>query len=393
MTPEQAGPYWEQSDILARLMHKWHRQGWLSEIDLHRITCCIQNMRMLCNSTFLFDKATNFSPKLEEFREIVHELTMEEKRKVVVFSEYERMTHLASQELTKLKIGWVSLHGNVPARKRGELIARFGKDPDCKVFLSTDAGGVGLNLQAASAVLNFEPPWNPARLEQRVGRVHRFGQTQPVQVIHLLTENSIEERVWETLKLKKALFTGLFDEAKDEISFEKLGRKSMMHMIKEVFSDQPGRPRPVLTPEAPKPVAVAEAKRNGKTAVKDGRARGLPVATRPQSPVDGTMPLAHSVAQDGDAESASFVPDPSQAADKFLEAGLTFLESLSSLWRADVARATHGFEPIKRGLSTFLRRDAQTQRLTLAIPLPESITAERLARAISGFLDNLARPS
>ena len=393
MTPEQAGPYLEQSDILARLMHKWQRQGWLSEIDLRRITCCIQNMRMLCNSTFLFDKVTNFSPKLEEFREIVHELTMEEKRKVVVFSEYERMTHLASQELTKLKIGWVSLHGNVPARKRGELIARFGKDPDCKVFLSTDAGGVGLNLQAASAVVNFEPPWNPARLEQRVGRVHRFGQKQPVQVIHLLTENSIEERVWETLKLKKALFTGLFDEAKDEISFEKLGRKSMMHVIKEVFSDQPGRPKPVLTPEAPQPVAVAEAKRNGKTAVKIGYARGLPAGTRPQFPVDRTMPLAQSVTQDGDAESASFVPDPSQAAGKFLEAGLILLESLCSPCSAEVARAREGFEPIKRGLSTFLQRDAQTQRPTLAIPLPDSITAERLARVISGFLGNLARPS
>src|SRR5260370_42291452 len=106
---------------------------------------------MLRNSTFLFDKETNFSPKLEEFREIVHQLAVEEKRKVVVFSEYERMTHLASQELTKLKIGWVSLNGNVPARKRGELISRFAKDPDCKVFLSTDAGGVGLNLQVASA--------------------------------------------------------------------------------------------------------------------------------------------------------------------------------------------------------------------------------------------------
>jgi superfamily II DNA or RNA helicase len=393
MTPEQAGPYWEQSDILARLMHKWQRQGWLSEIDLRRITCCIQNMRMLCNSTFLFDKATNFSPKLEEFREIVQELAVEEKRKVVVFSEYERMTHLAGQELTKLKIGWVSLHGNVPARKRGELIARFGKDPDCKVFLSTDAGGVGLNLQAASAVVNFEPPWNPARLEQRIGRVHRFGQTTPVQVIHLLTENSIEERVWETLRLKKALFTGLFDEAKDEISFEKLGRKSIIHAIKEVFSEQPGRPKPVLTPEAPQPVAVAEAKRNGKTALKNGHARGLSVAARPQFAVDQTMPLAQSVTQDGDRESASFVPDASQAAAQFLEAGLTLLESLSSPCRADLARTTGGFEPIRWGLSTLLRRDAQTERTTLAIPLPESITAERLARVISGFLGNLARPS
>src|SRR5258708_22287481 len=147
-------------------------------------------------------------------------------------------------------------------------------------------------LQAASAVVNFEPPLYPARLEQRVGRVHRFGQTQPVQVIHLLTESSIEERVWETLSLKKALLTGIFDEAKDEISFEKLGRKSMMHVIKDVFSDQPGRPKPVLTPESPQPVTVTEAKRNGKTAVKNGYARALPAGTRPQFQVPGTMRLA-----------------------------------------------------------------------------------------------------
>jgi superfamily II DNA/RNA helicase len=343
-------------------------------------------MRMLCNSTFLFDKATNFSPKLEEFREIVHELAVEEKRKVVVFSEYERMTHLAGQELTKLKIGWVSLHGNVPTRKRGELISRFGKDPDCKVFLSTDAGGVGLNLQAASAVVNFEPPWNPARLEQRVGRVHRFGQTQPVQVIHLLTESSIEERVWDTLRLKRALFTGLFDEAKDEISFEKLGRKSMMHVIKDVFSDQPGRPKPVLTPEAPQPVAVMEAKRNGNDAAKNVDTRGGPTGTRPQPPADGTMRAAQNPTQDGDARSGLSAPDARQAVSKFLEAGLTLLESLSS------SSGAAGFGSIERGLSTFLRIDAQTRRPTLEIPLPESITAERLARVITGFLGNLAGP-
>ncbi|MDR3702842.1 MAG: SNF2-related protein [Candidatus Sulfopaludibacter sp.] len=94
LTPQQAEPYYEQSDILAALMHKWERQGWLSEIDQKRVLCCLQNMRMLCNSTFLFDKVSNYSPKLAEFREIVRELTIEEDRKVVVFSEYERMTHL-----------------------------------------------------------------------------------------------------------------------------------------------------------------------------------------------------------------------------------------------------------------------------------------------------------
>ena len=101
LTKQQAEPYWEQNEILGKLMHKWQRQGWLSEVDLRRITCCIQNMRMLCNSTFLFDKETNYSPKLQEFREVIRELALEEGRKVVVFSEYERMTRLAGEELKK----------------------------------------------------------------------------------------------------------------------------------------------------------------------------------------------------------------------------------------------------------------------------------------------------
>src|SRR2546429_5316235 len=156
LTPQQAEPYWEQNDILAALMRKWERQGWLSEIDQKRVLCCLQNMRMLCNSTFLFDKQTNHSPKLAEFREIVRELAIEEGRKVVVFSEYERMTHLAGKELEKLGIGFVSLHGGVPSRKRGALIEKFRRDPECRVFLSTDAGGVGLDLQAASAVVTLD---------------------------------------------------------------------------------------------------------------------------------------------------------------------------------------------------------------------------------------------
>ena len=244
LTPEQAEPYYEQSDILAALMRKWEKQGWLSEIDQKRILCCIQNMRMLCNSTFLFDKETHHSPKLQEFREILRELAIEENRKVVVFSEYERMTYLAGEELRKLGIGFVSLHGGVPSRQRGALIEKFRNDPACKVFLSTDAGGVGLNLQAASAVVNFEPPWNPARLEQRIGRVHRLGQSRPVHVIHMLTTDSIEERVWETLRLKKSLFAGVFDSPTGEVSFAKLGRKTVLQAVKEIFADQPADPNP-----------------------------------------------------------------------------------------------------------------------------------------------------
>jgi superfamily II DNA or RNA helicase len=323
LTDEQAEPYWEQSEILSRLMHKWERQGWLSEIDMRRITCCLQNMRMLCDSTFLFDKQTNHSPKLEEFREIIRELALEENRKVVVFSEYERMTHLAGEVLGKLGIGCVSLHGGVPSRKRGDLIEKFRRDPECRVFLSTDAGGVGLNLQAASAVVNFEPPWNPARLEQRIGRVHRLGQSRSVHVIHLLTTGSIEERVWETLQRKKSLLT-------DEVSFAALGRKSGLEAMKEVVADrpQPEKPKPAIAPAPP---------------------------ARVETPPDTV----------------------GKAAAGLLEAGLKFLESMTS------------DRPLDQVLSGLISRDPGTNRPVLSIPLPESITEGRLTNAIAGLLSRL----
>ncbi len=338
-------------------MRKWERQGWLSEIDQKRILCCIQNMRMLCNSTFLFDKETHHSPKLEEFREIIRELAIEENRKVVVFSEYERMTHLAGEELRKLGIGFVSLHGGVPSRQRGALIEKFRNDPACKVFLSTDAGGVGLNLQAASAVVNFEPPWNPARLEQRIGRVHRLGQSRPVHVIHMLTSESIEERVWETLRLKKSLFAGVFDSPTGEVSFAKLGRKSVLQAVKEIFADQPARPKPVIDAAAPVPL----------------------------KPVAAAAPQL--VAPAGGRATAGGIE---MAAAGWIEAGVKLIESITSGGSTGSSGGAAGsrLEEILSGLFT---RDTRTNRPVLSIPLPESLSQERLTAAISGLVNTLGR--
>jgi SNF2 family DNA or RNA helicase len=368
LTDEQAGPYYEQSDILAALMRKWERQGWLSEMDQKRILCCIQNMRMLCNSTFLFDQQTHHSPKLQEFREIMTDLVLEEDRKAVVFSEFERMTRLAGEELRKLGIGFVSLHGGVPSRQRGALIEKFRKDPACKVFLSTDAGGVGLNLQAASVVVNFEPPWNPARLEQRIGRVHRLGQSRPVHVIHMLTESSIEERVWETLALKKSLFAGVFDSPTGEVSFAKLGRKTVLQAVKEIFAEQPGRPRPVIDHAPSIPVIVAQRQSDGQT-----HQPGVESAKR--SSIGGT-PSVTAGAPNGDGIAV--------AAASFLESGLKLIESLAAN-----ARGISGGAPVNhfdRALASLFTRDSQTNRPALTIPLPESVTPERLTGALSSLL-------
>jgi superfamily II DNA or RNA helicase len=364
LTPQQAEPYYEQSDILAQLMRKWEKQKWLSEIDQKRILCCIQNMRMLCNSTFLFDKKTHHSPKLKEFREIVTELTIEENRKVVVFSEYERMTYLAGEELRKLGIGFVSLHGGVPSRQRGALIEKFKSDPECKVFLSTDAGGVGLNLQAASAVVNFEPPWNPARLEQRIGRVHRMGQSRPVHVIHMLTADSIEERVWETLRLKKSLFAGVFDSPAGEISFAKLGRKTVLQAVKEIFASQPLRPKPIIEHDAPVPLkTVAPVIPESAIVAEEAGERLAP-------------------APDTRAVSGSEIE---KAAAGLIEAGVRFIESISRDFSAGSAAGAPG-NRLEQMLSVLFKRDSATNQTVLSIPLPDSVSQGRLAAAVSGLV-------
>ena len=107
------------------------------------------------------------------------------------------------------------LDGSVPQKKRQQLVNRFQTDPDCRLFLTTNAGSTGLNLQAANTVINVDLPWNPAVLEQRIGRAHRMGQKQPVQVYVLVTEETIEESLLATLSAKHDLALAALDAESD----------------------------------------------------------------------------------------------------------------------------------------------------------------------------------
>ena len=92
---------------------------------------------------------------------------------------------------------------------------QFQNDPDCKLFITTNAGSTGLNLQAANTVINVDLPWNPAILEQRIGRAHRMGQKRPVQVFLLVTENTLEENLLATLSAKHELSRAVLDPDSD----------------------------------------------------------------------------------------------------------------------------------------------------------------------------------
>ncbi len=331
MTDAQRGPYAEQQFTLARLVHK----KYLTEIDRRRILCCIVNMRMLCDSTFLYDKETNVSPKLEEFSELMRELVAAGPHKVVVFSQWETMLRKAAEVLERLKIEYVTLHGGVPSKQRRGLMERFREDPNCRVFLSTDAGGTGLNLQAADTVINLEVPWNPAVLEQRIARVHRMGQHRPVQAINLVTRASIEERVLATLELKKSLFEGIFAGTTDEVSFEALGRRAFLDTVRELVAEDEAR--------QPAPAVQLE-----------------PVA------------------------------DPRQA---LVQAGMTFLESLAGMFAGASASAGAGANGKQgaAGLGALVTTDARTGQPVLQLPLPSPEVLQRGAAALQTILQGFLK--
>ena len=239
LSPEQRAPYEEQKAALARLASK----PYLGELDRRRVLACLVNLRMICDSTFLFDKVSRHSPKLDEFAELAPGLTGGG-HKLVAFSQWETMAHEAARVLAGLGIGHRVLHGGLGGKERKSVLEAFRDDPEVSVLLSTDSGGVGLNLQVADTVVNWELPWNPAVFEQRVARVHRLGQSRPVRVVNFVTRGTIEERVAGTMQSKQALFAGLFDGDEDEIALGATGVAPLLEAVRELLGEP--RPEPVI---------------------------------------------------------------------------------------------------------------------------------------------------
>ena len=215
----------------------------LTPVDLRRIQVLLLKMRQVCDSTFLIDRETHISPKLKELEGIIDEMVVQNNRKMVIFSEWTTMTFLIARTLSEMNISFVELSGKVPVKKRQALIDEFTKNPQCRIFLSTDAGGTGLNLQAADCVVNFELPWNPAKMNQRIGRVNRIGQeSQCINVINFIAKKSIEEKIFTTIQLKTDLFKGVFDDGPDTVEFSREKRNEMLNRLREMIGGRAGTP-------------------------------------------------------------------------------------------------------------------------------------------------------
>jgi SNF2 family DNA or RNA helicase len=218
------------------------RKKFLTPYDMQKMQLLLASMRMVCDSTYLIDEETNESPKLEELQHILIEKLDVPNRetKIIIFSEWIKVHKLIGKILRENNIGFVELNGKIPVKSRGELIRKFETNPQYKIFLSTEAGGSGLNLQVADTLINFELPWNPAKKNQRIGRIDRIGQkSNKLTIYNFITRNSIEMKIASGLLVKQSLFDGVLGESGQTnfVDFSTKGRSQFIQQLEEFVNE------------------------------------------------------------------------------------------------------------------------------------------------------------
>jgi superfamily II DNA or RNA helicase len=360
MTEMQMAYHAESADVVAKIVQRWRKTKFLSDQDQRRLTCALQSMRMSCNSTYLLDQETDHGVKAEELATLFERLFAQPEEKAVVFSQWTRTHEIVIRRLEKLGIGYVSFHGGVPSEKRLALVERFRDDPDCRVFLSTDAGSTGLNLQHASTLVNMDLPWNPAVLEQRIARIYRMGQRKPVQIVNYVAKGTIEEGMLSVLAFKRSLSAGILDGGTGEIS---LGGSRLNRFMKDVenVTGRMGEGEAMAVVEEAVNVAAAPDELNENATTGD-----------PNNGAAGTRPKASSI----ETAPRDAGPDPWSG---LLQFGVELVSALSSSNAG--AAAPH----------PWVERDPATGVRSLRLPLPPPDTARRLADALSAISDVLLR--
>lgn len=251
LSPEQRGEYEGHEGVVARLAAIAKRRP-LTQPEQEKLLRHLGMMRMVCDTDYILNPEHRACPKLEELQKLLEECRDNPDVKVIVFSEWERMLELVRGLCRRLELGLAWHTGTVPQKRRRAEINAFKSDPSCRVFLSTDSGAAGLNLQNASIVINCDLPWNPAKLEQRIARAWRKHQTRPVTVINLVSEGTIEHKMLETLSNKQALADGVLD-LKGNLQEIKLrsGRQAFLARLQQLVAKdssaavQPPQARPL----------------------------------------------------------------------------------------------------------------------------------------------------
>lgn len=379
MTKEQQAIHDEYKFQVSILIDKWHRFKFLSEADRKRLLLLLSMMRMVCDSTFILDQKTRHDTKIDEVKEIVSNMLESPEGKVVIFSQWERMLRILAQELEKEGLDFCFLHGGVPSIKRKDLIDRFRDDPECRIFLSTDAGATGLNLQTASLVINIDLPWNPAVLEQRIARIYRLGQKNPVQIINMVARDTIEQRMLSTLKFKSNMAAGILDGGEDAVFIEGNKFGKIVDMVEGALSDEEEETLPaVVNPIEETNFDENKADENKADANKTGEDNTGGDNTGEDNTGEdkvGEDNIDRTVTHKGETQTDSKTKEEVR---DLVREGMGFIGTL-----ANILKEPEGASKLADAL---VKEDPDTGKATLNIPVPDKSTVTNLFAALSSLL-------
>jgi SNF2 family DNA or RNA helicase len=367
VTKEQQVQHDEHMEDVSKLASKWRRMKFLSEKDRKRLLLSLNCMRMLADSTYILDQKTRHDTKVAEVMLLLDEILQQPDEKVVIFSQWERMGRLIAQELEALGIKYEFLHGGVPADKRGDLLLRFKTDPETKIFLSTDAGSTGLNLQNAAYLINVDLPWNPAVLEQRISRIFRLGQAKPVQIFNFVSKGTIEERMLDVLQFKKNLFEGVLDGGEDVVFMGESKLKQFMSTIEEVIN---------IKPDGDADIEIG-------SAIYDPKPANEEVAVPQQNSFEKEI-IEHEETEQSDQEAhipASASDRPAETAHALVEKGMSFFSQLNEY----ISDETKQQELLKE----IIHENTDTGEVFLKIKMPDKQAVSNILKAMGGMFKAL----
>ncbi len=193
----------------------------------------LTKLRQICiDPSIVYDNYTDGSNKIEQLENIVSEYT-KNNHKVLIFSSFKTALNIVKEKLNNLKIKTYMIDGSVPAKTRIEMVDNFNENDDIKVFLiMLKSGGTGLNLASADVVIHLDLWWNPQAENQATDRAHRIGQTNTVEVIHLITKGTIEEKILELQNKKRILSDKLIDgEIRDKNIISELTKEDIEKLL------------------------------------------------------------------------------------------------------------------------------------------------------------------
>ena len=205
----------QKAIYLAQLQQMQERLEQVTESEFQRnrveILTGLMRLRQICDTPALFmEDYKGDSGKLDSLRGLLSQIA-EGNHRVLIFSQFRGMLERIEEELPQLGLTSFKITGSTPSQERQEMTKAFNQGERDVFLISLKAGGVGLNLTGADTVILVDLWWNPAVESQAIGRAHRMGQDQAVEVYRLVTRGTIEEKIQELQEQKKNLVSEVLD--------------------------------------------------------------------------------------------------------------------------------------------------------------------------------------